>query len=177
MLRRDGAHLSSRRREKAAADGFDPEIIDLRTLLPLDTETVLESVRKTGRVVIVHEAPKTCGFGAELAALIAEKALMSLEAPIVRVTGFDTPFPYTLENEYLPSPDRVALAIKQTAHVLTEVSHGVRVPAARHRRRRRRGRGRRVAGQGGRHGARRPADGRGDDRQGDGRDPVAARRA
>jgi 2-oxoisovalerate dehydrogenase E1 component beta subunit len=99
----------------AEKDGFDPEIIDLRTLLPLDTETVLASVRKTGRVVIAHEAPKTCGFGAELAALIAEKALLSLEAPIARVAGFDTPFPYTLENEYMPSPDRVALAIKQTA--------------------------------------------------------------
>jgi pyruvate dehydrogenase E1 component beta subunit len=101
--------------ERAVADGFDPEIIDLRTLLPLDTQTVLESVKKTGRVVIAHEAPKTCGYGAELAALIAEKALMSLEAPINRVAGFDTPFPYTLENEYLPSPDRIALAIKQTA--------------------------------------------------------------
>ncbi len=101
--------------EKAAADGYDPEIIDLRTLMPLDTETVLASVRKTGRVVIAHEAPKTCGYGAELAALIAEKALLSLEAPIARVTGFDTPFPYTLENEYLPSPDRIAAAIKQTA--------------------------------------------------------------
>ncbi|HEX8951362.1 MAG TPA: alpha-ketoacid dehydrogenase subunit beta [Polyangia bacterium] len=99
----------------AEKDGFDPEIIDLRTLLPLDAETVLTSVRKTGRVVIAHEAPKTCGYGAELAAIIAEKALMSLEAPINRVAGFDTPFPYTLENEYLPSPDRVALAIKQTA--------------------------------------------------------------
>ena len=99
----------------AEKDGFDPEIIDLRTLLPLDAETVLTSVRKTGRVVIAHEAPKTCGYGAELAAMIAEKALMSLEAPINRVAGFDTPFPYTLENEYLPSPDRVALAIKQTA--------------------------------------------------------------
>jgi 2-oxoisovalerate dehydrogenase E1 component beta subunit len=99
----------------AEKDGFDPEIVDLRTLLPLDTETVLASVRKTGRVVIAHEAPKTCGYGAELAAMIAEKALMSLEAPIARVAGFDTPFPYTLENEYLPSPDRVAAAIKQTA--------------------------------------------------------------
>jgi 2-oxoisovalerate dehydrogenase E1 component beta subunit len=99
----------------AEKDGFDPEIIDLRTLMPLDSETVLASVRKTGRVVIAHEAPKTCGYGAELAALIAEKALMSLEAPINRVAGFDTPFPYTLENEYMPSPDRVALAIKQTA--------------------------------------------------------------
>ena len=99
----------------AEKDGFDPEIIDLRTLWPLDTETVLTSVRKTGRVVIAHEAPKTCGYGAELAALIAEKALLSLEAPIARVAGFDTPFPYTLENEYLPSPDRVALAIRETA--------------------------------------------------------------
>ncbi len=96
-------------------EGYDPEIIDLRTLLPLDTETILESVKKTGRVVIVYEAPKTCGYGAELAALIAEKALMYLEAPIVRVAGFDTPFPYTLENEYLPSPERVTLAIRQTA--------------------------------------------------------------
>jgi len=101
--------------QMAEKDGFDPEIIDLRTLLPLDAETVLASVRKTGRVVIAHEAPKTCGYGAELAAMIAEKALLSLEAPINRVAGFDTPFPYTLENEYLPSPDRVALAIKQTA--------------------------------------------------------------
>jgi 2-oxoisovalerate dehydrogenase E1 component beta subunit len=101
--------------QMAEKDGFDPEIIDLRTLMPLDAETVLTSVRKTGRVVIAHEAPKTCGYGAELAAMIAEKALLSLEAPINRVAGFDTPFPYTLENEYLPSPDRVALAIKQTA--------------------------------------------------------------
>ena len=101
--------------QMAEKDGFDPEIIDLRTLLPLDAETVLTSVRKTGRVVIAHEAPKTCGYGAELAAMIAEKALMSLEAPINRVAGFDTPFPYTLENEYMPSPDRVALAIKKTA--------------------------------------------------------------
>jgi 2-oxoisovalerate dehydrogenase E1 component beta subunit len=101
--------------QQAEKDGFDPEIIDLRTLLPLDIETVLASVRKTGRVVIAHEAPKTCGYGAELAALIAERALLSLEAPITRVAGFDTPFPYTLENEYLPSSDRVAIAIKQTA--------------------------------------------------------------
>jgi len=101
--------------EKSVAEGFDPEVIDLRTLLPLDSETILESVKKTGRVVIVHEAPKTCGYGAELAAMIAERALMHLEAPIARVAGFDTPFPYTLENEYLPSPERVAVAIKQTA--------------------------------------------------------------
>jgi pyruvate dehydrogenase E1 component subunit beta len=101
--------------EQVAGEGFDPEIVDLRTLLPLDTEAVLASVRKTGRAVIAHEAPKTCGYGAELAALIAEKALMHLEAPIARVAGFDTPFPYTLENEYLPSPERVAKAIRDTA--------------------------------------------------------------
>ena len=83
------------------------EIVDLRTLVPLDEETVLNSVRKTGRVVIVHEAPRTCGFGAELAALIAEKALLSLEAPILRVTGYDTPFPYTLEHLYLPDAPKI----------------------------------------------------------------------
>jgi 2-oxoisovalerate dehydrogenase E1 component beta subunit len=108
-------HVCTDAAKRAVDEGFDPEIIDLRTLLPLDTETVLESVKKTGRVVIVHEAPRTCGYGAELAALIAEKALLSLEAPISRVTGFDTPFPYTLENEYLPSPERIALAIRNTA--------------------------------------------------------------
>ncbi len=101
--------------EKHGAGDFDPEVIDLRSLVPLDLDTILESVKKTGRVVIVYEAPKTCGFGAELAALIAEKALMSLEAPIVRVTGLDTPFPYTLELEYLPSPERVTKAISETA--------------------------------------------------------------
>ena len=101
--------------DKHGAAEFDPEVIDLRSLVPLDIDTILESVRKTGRVVIVYEAPKTCGFGAELAALIAEKALMSLEAPIRRVTGLDTPFPYTLELEYLPSPERVTKAIAETA--------------------------------------------------------------
>ena len=98
---------------KAAEAGIDAEVIDLRTLLPLDLETVLTSVRKTGRVCIVHEAPRTCGYGAELAALIAEKALTSLEAPIERVAGFDTPFPYTLENEYLPSPERVMASMRR----------------------------------------------------------------
>jgi 2-oxoisovalerate dehydrogenase E1 component beta subunit len=101
--------------DKLAGDGFDPEVLDLRTLLPLDTEAVLRSVRKTGRAVIAHEAPKTCGYGAELAALIAEKALLHLEAPIARVAGFDTPFPYTLENEYLPSVERITKAIRETA--------------------------------------------------------------
>ena len=86
---------------------FDLEVIDLRTLVPFDVERILASVKKTGRVVIVHEAPKTSGFGGELAATIQEKAILHLEAPILRVTGFDTPFPYTLEHEYLPDANRV----------------------------------------------------------------------
>jgi len=105
--------------DKAAAlaerAGISVEVIDLRTLLPFDIDALIASTQKTGRVVIVHEAPRTCGFGAELIASIQERAMAHLEAPILRVTGFDTPFPYTLENEYMPSPDRVALAIKQTA--------------------------------------------------------------
>jgi pyruvate dehydrogenase E1 component beta subunit len=97
--------------ELSAPRGADCEVIDLRTLVPLDESTILESVKKTGRVVIVHEAPRTCGYGAELSALIAEEAILYLEAPIVRVTGFDTPFPYTLEHVYMPDPERVALAV------------------------------------------------------------------
>lgn len=108
-------HVVMEALEKQGAGDFDPEVIDLRSLVPLDTETILESVRKTGRVVIVHEAQKTCGFGAELSALIAEKALLHLEAPIARVCGLDTPFPYTLEMEYLPSPERITKAIADTA--------------------------------------------------------------
>ncbi|MEO6952619.1 MAG: alpha-ketoacid dehydrogenase subunit beta [Polyangia bacterium] len=108
-------HVVNEAVERAVADGLDPEVIDLMTLSPLDEATVLESVEKTGRVVIVHEAPKTCGYGAELVALICEKALLSLEAPIVRVAGFDTPFPYTLENEYLPTPERVLSQLHETA--------------------------------------------------------------
>jgi pyruvate dehydrogenase E1 component subunit beta len=94
--------------------GFDPEVIDLRTLLPLDIDTVIESVKKTGRAVVVNEAPKTCGYAAELAALIMEKAFLHLEAPVTRLTGFDTPFPYTLEMEYLPDAARVVDAVRRT---------------------------------------------------------------
>jgi 2-oxoisovalerate dehydrogenase E1 component beta subunit len=97
--------------ELCAPRGADCEVIDLRTLVPLDEETILDSVKKTGRVVIVHEAPRTCGFGAELSALIAEEAILYLEAPIVRVAGFDTPFPYTLEHVYMPDAERVTLAV------------------------------------------------------------------
>jgi 2-oxoisovalerate dehydrogenase E1 component beta subunit len=102
--------------EKGAKRGFDLEVIDLRTLVPFDQERILASVRKTGRVVIVHEAPKTSGFGAELAATIQEKAILHLEAPILRVTGFDTPFPYTLEHEYLPDADRILDAVESVVN-------------------------------------------------------------
>ncbi len=96
----------------AAEKGWSVEVVDLRTLLPLDAPTMLASVRKTGRVVIVHEAPRTCGYGAELAALVAEQALTSLLAPVLRVTGYDTPFPYTLEHTYLPDAPRVFAAVE-----------------------------------------------------------------
>ncbi len=101
--------------EDAQKKGVDCEVIDLRTLWPVDIETIVESVKKTGRVVVVHEAPKTCGFGAELVALIAEKAFFCLEAPPVRVCGFDTPFPYALEMEYLPLAHRILPALIETA--------------------------------------------------------------
>src|SRR6202045_2392951 len=99
----------------AAAEeaGADAEVIDLRTLLPLDTETIVRSVKKTGRCVIAHEATRTCGFGAELAALVQEQCFYHLEAPIVRVTGFDTPYPHALEWAYFPGPQRVAEGIRQ----------------------------------------------------------------
>jgi pyruvate dehydrogenase E1 component beta subunit len=96
---------------EAEARGWSIEVVNVRTLVPLDADTVLESARKTGRVVILHEAPRTCGFGAELAALVAEQALTSLQAPVLRVTGYDTPFPYTLEHAYLPDAPRVLRAL------------------------------------------------------------------
>jgi pyruvate dehydrogenase E1 component beta subunit len=99
---------------KAAEQGVSCEVIDLRTLMPFDIDTLVASVKKTGRAVVVHEAPRTCGFGAELIASICERALDHLEAPIGRVTGFDTPFPYSLEHEYLPNADRVVNAVRQT---------------------------------------------------------------
>jgi pyruvate/2-oxoglutarate/acetoin dehydrogenase E1 component len=99
-----------------AADALDAscEIVDIRSLRPLDTERILASVAKTGRVVIVHEAPRTAGFGAELAALIAEKAIFDLQGPVLRVTGYDVPYPYwQLEDAYVPSVDRVAAAVRE----------------------------------------------------------------
>lgn len=101
--------------DEVNAQGIKAEVIDLRTLWPLDLTTILESVKKTGRVVVVHEAPKSCGFGAELLSLITEKAFLHLEAPPMRVTGWDTPFPYTLEHDYLPLAQRITPALLQTA--------------------------------------------------------------
>jgi len=98
----------------AEASGVSCEVVDIRSLRPLDEETILGSVQKTGRVVIVHEAPRTAGFGAELAALVAEKALLHLEAPVLRVTGYDVPYPYwQLEDAYVPSVERVAAAVRE----------------------------------------------------------------
>ncbi len=106
-------HTALEATEQAAEKGISAEVIDLRTLMPFDKEAVLNSVAKTGRVVIVHEAPKTCGFGAEIAATIAEEALEYLKAPIVRVAGFDTPFPYALEHLYMPDANRIMSAIEK----------------------------------------------------------------
>jgi len=101
--------------EQAAEAGIDCRVVDLRTLLPLDEEGVLEHARSTGRVVVVHEAPRFCGFGAEISALVAEHAIEYMEAPVARVTGFDTPFPNTLEHHYLPDARRVLDAIERVA--------------------------------------------------------------
>ena len=89
----------------------DAEVIDLRTLVPLDLETIVASVSKTGRCVIVHEATRTSGFGAELSAIVQEECFYHLEAPILRVTGWDTPYPHAFEWEYFPGPQRIAEAM------------------------------------------------------------------
>jgi len=98
--------------ETAAAEvNLDAEIIDLRTLIPLDIETICASVTKTGRLVIVHEGTRTSGFGAELAAEIQERCFYHLETPIQRVTGWDTPYPHAQEWSYFPGPDRIGRAL------------------------------------------------------------------
>jgi 2-oxoisovalerate dehydrogenase E1 component beta subunit len=96
-----------------ADSGLDGEVIDLRTLVPLDIETIVNSVKKTGRCVIVHEATHTSGFGAELSATVQENCFHHLEAPIERVTGWDTPYPHAFEWQYFPGPDRVIEALKR----------------------------------------------------------------
>jgi pyruvate dehydrogenase E1 component beta subunit len=100
--------------EQLASEGISAEVIDLRTLVPLDEAAIVRSVEKTGRVAVVHEAARFCGFGAELTALVAERALYSLKAPPVRITGYDTPFPYALEHLYLPNAERIVHELRET---------------------------------------------------------------
>ncbi len=104
--------VATKAAEQAAEGGIDVQVIDLRTLMPLDEQAVLAAAKRTGRVVTVHEAPRFCGFAAEISAIIAENIIEYMEAPIARVTGFDTPFPNTLEHHYLPDHRRVVDAIE-----------------------------------------------------------------
>jgi 2-oxoisovalerate dehydrogenase E1 component beta subunit len=97
----------------AEAEGVDAEVIDLRTIVPVDIETIEASVKKTGRCLIVHEATRTAGFGAELSALVQERCFYHLEAPVQRVTGWDTPYPHSMEWAYFPGPVRLGRALKQ----------------------------------------------------------------
>jgi 2-oxoisovalerate dehydrogenase E1 component beta subunit len=100
--------------EQLQGEGISAEVIDLATLKPYDEQTVIESVAKTGRCVIVHEAARTAGFGAEIAALIAERALLSLLAPVIRVTGYDIVIPLPrLERQYMPSVERIVAAVRK----------------------------------------------------------------
>jgi 2-oxoisovalerate dehydrogenase E1 component subunit beta len=101
--------------DQLAASGISAEVIDVATIKPLDMNTILDSVAKTGRCVIVHEAARTCGVGAEIAAQLAERGLMSLFAPVERVTGYDAIIPlFNLEKEYMPSVGRIVAAVKRT---------------------------------------------------------------
>lgn len=101
--------------EAVAEDGIDVEVVDIRSLVPLDEETIAGSVTKTGRCITVEEAPRTAGFGAELVATVHELCFLDLEAPLVRLSGFDTPYPMPLiENDYIPGPGRIAEAIRRT---------------------------------------------------------------
>lgn len=97
----------------AKEHGISVEIIDLRTILPWDEETVMKSVKKTGKCIVTHEAPLTCGFGAELASKIQEKCFDYLEAPVRRIAGYDTPFPLVYEPLYLPDRFKLFEAIKE----------------------------------------------------------------
>jgi 2-oxoisovalerate dehydrogenase E1 component beta subunit len=96
----------------AEESGIDAEVIDLRTLVPVDIEAIMKSVTKTGRCVVVHEATRTSGYGAELCALVQESCFYQLEAPVRRVTGYDTPYPHALEWEYFPTPPRIIKAMR-----------------------------------------------------------------
>jgi len=106
-------HIALEAADLAARKGINVEVVDLRTIIPFDIETIMSSAKKTGRVVILHEACKTCGFGAEIAAQVAERGILDLKAPIVRVAGFDVPFPYALEEVYMPNAARVLNAVER----------------------------------------------------------------
>ncbi len=97
----------------AEGEGYDIEVIDLASLAPYDSATVERSVTRTGRLLVVHEAPQTCGFGAELVAGVQDVVFPYLEAPLRRLGGFDTPFPYTLESHYMPSADRILFELRE----------------------------------------------------------------
>jgi pyruvate dehydrogenase E1 component beta subunit len=100
--------------EELAGDGVEAEILDPRTISPLDAEAIIASVQQTGRCVVVHEAPRTCGLGAEISALVMEEALLQLRAPVVRVTGFDTVMPLPKgEHFYLPDVGRIVEAVRK----------------------------------------------------------------
>ena len=100
----------------AKQDNISCEVIDLRSLLPWDLDTVASSVEKTGRLIVSHEAPLTGGFAGEIAAAIQERCFLSLESPILRVTGLDTPFPLVFEKEYLPDHLKIYEAIKKSVY-------------------------------------------------------------
>ncbi len=109
----------------ALEDEASVEVLDIRTLKPLDEDALLASAAKTGRVVIVQEAPRTAGFGAELAAILAEKAMLDLRGPVLRVTGYDVPYPYwKIEDAYMPSVERVVDAVRKLLAVLTRFGCG-----------------------------------------------------
>ncbi len=115
-----GAHVKEclEAAERLEEEGISAEVIDVATLKPLDFATIHESVRKTGRCVIVHEAPRHCGVGAEIAARLAEEAIYDLQAPVARVTGYDVPIPlFRLEMKYLPSVERIVAAAKRVLAV------------------------------------------------------------
>jgi 2-oxoisovalerate dehydrogenase E1 component beta subunit len=97
----------------AEESGIDAEVIDLRSIVPVDLDTIVESVKKTGRCIVVHEATRTCGFGAELITLVSHHCFYYLEAPPNRVTGYDTPYPHAQEWDYFPGPARVIKAMKR----------------------------------------------------------------
>ena len=111
------AHVSLEAAERIAKEGIDAEVIDLRTLAPLDRETILASVRKTGKLLVVHEDTRTGGLAGELAAIACEGAFDSLDGPVMRVTGLDTPVPYSppLEERFLPNTEKVAAAARELA--------------------------------------------------------------